>query len=215
MAAHQSYITLDSVINYYIDESSQSIHAYSRLFNLAFRGMEQLGLDFFYEIRTKKLPVSANKTVELPADYLSYTKIGVLNSIGEIISMKQNSDLALYADKVSDRLSLVKDNTLAASFDNNNAPIFFNYWNNGSYSNMYGLPSGGVNIGNFRIDNDNQVIVLSTGFTYDYLILEYIASPVEGEEYFLPSAFREALISWLVQALYHSNEFWIHLQKPL
>ena len=73
----QGYITIDSVVNDYLDESEQSNHKYFKLWQLAFRGMEQLGLDFFYQVKSVKLPVDAtNQTVLLPADYInsvSYT----------------------------------------------------------------------------------------------------------------------------------------------
>ncbi len=90
----RNYITLDSVINDYIDESEQSVHKYAKLYNIAVRGMEKLGLDFFYKIRTVKVPVdTTNYTAQLPNDYISYTKIGVLNSVGEIIPLKFNSKM--------------------------------------------------------------------------------------------------------------------------
>ena len=52
MSQARNYITIDSVINDYIDESEQSVHKYAKLYNIAVRGMEKLGLDFFYKIRT-------------------------------------------------------------------------------------------------------------------------------------------------------------------
>ena len=57
MSQTRNYITIDSVINDYIDESEQSVHKYAKLYNIAVRGMEKLGLDFFYKIRTVKIPI--------------------------------------------------------------------------------------------------------------------------------------------------------------
>ncbi|NBU53771.1 MAG: hypothetical protein EBS33_05295, partial [Alphaproteobacteria bacterium] len=85
MAQHTSYITLESCITDYLTESEQSNHKYFKLFNLAFRGMDELGLDFFYRIQSVKLPVNANFTVTLPADYLNWTKVGILSPKGDII----------------------------------------------------------------------------------------------------------------------------------
>jgi len=48
-----------------------------------------------------------------------------------------------------------------------------------------------------KIDTENGVILLNESFAYDYLMLEYVASPMVGQEYYLPMQFREALISWL------------------
>ena len=50
MSQARNYITIDSVINDYIDESEQSVHKYAKLYNIAVRGMEKLGLDFFIKL---------------------------------------------------------------------------------------------------------------------------------------------------------------------
>ena len=66
MSQARNYITIDSVINDYIDESEQSVHKYAKLYNIAVRGMEKLGLDFFYKIRTVKIPIdTTNYTVNI------------------------------------------------------------------------------------------------------------------------------------------------------
>ena len=50
-AQRQPYISIDSVINDYLNESEQSIIKYAKLWHIAFRGLEQMGLDFFYKIK--------------------------------------------------------------------------------------------------------------------------------------------------------------------
>ena len=193
-----SMITLDSCITDYLDESEQGIHKYKKIFNIAFRGMDDMGLDFFYQIRSLKLPVSATKTVELPPDYIKYTKIGVLNERGEVIPLRFNSKLTLYADLSPDRLQATQDETLDFSnIYSPSSPIFFNYYNNGYYANLYGLPSGAPFVGGFNIDEANKIILLDESFFYTYIILEYVTCPVEGQEYYVPIQFREALIAWM------------------
>ena len=123
----RNYITLDSVINEYIDESEQSIHKYAKLYNIAYRGMERLGLDFFYKIKSVKIAVdTTNYTVKLPNDYVSYTKIGVLNAKGEIIPLKFNSKMTFFGDMMADRQALTDDNTLVDWYQQD-IPIFYNY----------------------------------------------------------------------------------------
>lgn len=195
-SSKQGWITLDSVINDYLDESEQSIHKYAKCFNLAFRGMEQLGIDFFYQIKSLKLPVLPNKTVLLPPDYINYSKIGVLNSKGEVIPLKYNNKLTNYAELLSNRIEKTQDNTLY-NFYLPTSPIFYNYWGSGSLGNLYGVPSGAPFVGNFKIDHSNGVILLDENFFYEYIIIEYVSSPKEGEEYYVPIVFREALIAYL------------------
>jgi hypothetical protein len=62
---------------------------------------------------------------------------------------------------------------------------------------VYGIPSGSPFVGNFKIDSVNSLILLNDNFFYDYVIVEYISSPKEGEEYYVPMQFREALIAFI------------------
>lgn len=191
----QSYITVDSVITDYLNESEQSNHRYFKAWHLAFRGFENLGIDFFYAVRAVKLPVNANFTVTLPADFLNWTKVGILNDRGEIIPLYYNDKLTTYADLLPNREEKVNDPQSSWLTWNNNT--WCNYWNGSGYANIYGVPSGEPFVGGFKIDSDNGVIVLEERFNRDYIMLEYVASPVEGQEYYLPVQFRDALMAWL------------------
>lgn len=193
---HQQYVSLDTVINLYLDRSEQSVHKYYKCWQIAFSGMEELGLDFFYQIKSVKLPVNSNLTVSLPDDYLNYSKVGVLNSQGEIIPMGYNNKLTTFADLQPDRLEKTQDNTITDLIQFN-TPIWYNYWNNGAFSSLYGLPSGSPFIGSFKVDNHNGVILLSENFGYEYIMLEYVASPKQGEEYYIPIQFKTALM-WYI-----------------
>jgi len=59
------------------------------------------------------------------------------------------------------------------------------------------LPSGSPFIGSFKIDNANGVIVLSHNFTYEYVMLEYTASPQPEGDYYVPIQFKEAIVAGL------------------
>lgn len=193
---HRQFISLDSCITDYLTESEQSNHRYFKMFHLAFRGMEILGIDFFYQIKSVKLPVLATKTVPLPPDYLNYQKVGVLNAVGEVIPLKFNSKLTTYADLLPGRLTKTVDDTLFDLYIAS-TPVFYNYWNGDVYVNLYGCPSGAPFVGGFKIDESNGVILLDENFGYEYIILEYVSSPQEGQEYYIPIQFREALIAWM------------------
>jgi len=47
---------------------------------------------------------------------------------------------------------------------NINGNFYYNYWDNGSYYNLFGVPSGAPFIGSFKIDNDNGVIILNVNY---------------------------------------------------
>ena len=191
-----AYISLDSIVTDFLDEAKNNQQAYLRMWNIAYRGMEKLGIDAFYKIQSVKLPINANMTVTLPADYMNWSKVGVLNSIGEIIPLNYNDNLSQYADLLPDRIEKNQDDTLGTT--NYGNVYWYNYWNGYAYTNIYGVPSGSPFVGNFKVDNANGVILLNQNFQYDYLMLEYIASPQAGNEYYVPVQFREALIAWMI-----------------
>lgn len=193
----QAYITLDSCITDYLVESEQSQHKYKKCFDICFRGMDNMGIDFFYEIRTFKLPINANITVTLPPNCLNVIKAGILNGAGEIIPLYSNSKLTTYADLLPDRLSKTQSNEIFNWNTVCNGGWFYNYWANGTYINLYGFPSGAPFVGSYKYDSVNGVLVLNETFQTDYLMVECLVSPVEGEEYYVPVQFREALIAWL------------------
>ncbi|HEY8688453.1 MAG TPA: hypothetical protein VIM07_04400 [Chitinophagaceae bacterium] len=197
MGQRQAYITLDSCITDYLGESEQSIHRYKKCFDIAFRGLDNMGIDFFYQIQTVKLPINANGTVTLPSNCLNVIKAGILNGAGEIAPLNSNSKLTTYADLLPDRIAKTQGNSIPNWDINCNGGWYYNYWANGGYTNLYGLPSGAPFIGSYKYDSFNGVIVLDANFQFDYLMVECLVSPIEGQEYYIPIQFREALIAWM------------------
>jgi len=198
MAQAAGTISLDSCITDYLDESEQGVHKYKKCYNIAFRGMDEMGLDFFYAIRSMKLPVSATKTVALPPDYLNYSKVGILNADGEVVPLVYNDNLTLYADNAPNRLSVNQDDNIDffGGF-NPESPVFYNYWNDGIFTNLYGVPSGQPFTGQFKIDKSNNIILLGDNFSNSYIILEYVSAPRDDQQYYIPIQFREAMIAFL------------------
>lgn len=190
------YIPIDQCITQYLDESEQSDAKYFKLYNICTRGMDEMGLDFFYQIKSMRLPINANKTVNLPSDYLQWSKIGVLNDRGEIIPLMYNEKFTTYAEQNPNRIGDTTDNTLFNLYQWSSF-IFYNYWNGDTFMNLYGIPSGAPFVGEFKIDNQAGLILLSENFGYAYLMVEYLAAPSQNETYRIPVQFREAMISYM------------------
>lgn len=190
-----SWVLLDEIIYDYLTESEQGENKFFKMWQIAFRGMEQLGLDFFYEIKTVILPVETTKTIKLPPDFANYSKVGILNNFGEIIPFTYNKNLTLFADNSPQRLSRIQSDNYYSLYQPDSY-CYYNFWDGFGYGNLYGVPSGGYRA-TFRIDEPNHVIVLENDFTYTNIVLEYVALPKEGESYYVPTAFRQALISWM------------------
>lgn len=194
---NQGFIKLEECITDYLTESEQGMSKYYKCFTLAFRAMTELGLDAFYFIRSAKLPLLPNKTVAIPDDYIQFNKIGVLNSNGEIIPLYYNDKLTTYADQLPNRISSkTQDPTILTNFDAS-PNAFNNYWYDGYYTTFYGLPSGSPFVGSFKIDKANNLIIFDESFYYDYVMVEYIATPQVDQDYYVPIQFKEAVIAYL------------------
>lgn len=193
---NRQWVSLDDAITSYLDESEQSNTKYFKLWNLAYRALTELGLDFFFSVKSVKLPVNPNLTVTLPEDYLNYTKVGILDNQGQIIPLSVNNNLTTSFDLQPTRLEQVVDPTIVTAYSPQGI-VWWNYWNGYGLSNLYGLPSGSPFVGQFKIDAGNGVVVLDINFTFDYIMLEYIAAPMPGGEYYVPVQFKEAVISYL------------------
>lgn len=193
---NRQWVTIDEAITDYLTESEQGNHKYFKCWNLAYRAMTELGLDFFYSVKSVKLPVNPNLTVTLPADYLNYTKVGILNNEGAIIPLTVNNNLTTAFDLQPNRLAQTQDPSIVTGYSPQGI-VWWNFWNGYGLSNLYGLPSGSPFVGSFKIDNKNGVIVLDQYYDFEYVMLEYIASPVSGGEYFVPIQFKEAVIAYL------------------
>lgn len=194
---HLQWISIDECINSYMLRAELSNHKYFKLWHLAFEAMTEMGLDAFYHVKSIKIPVQANLTAPLPADYLQYSKVGVLNQQGEIIPMGINNKLTVAFDLSPNRLTQVQDNTLPTQI-NEQGVWWYNYWNGQGMGNAYGLPSGSPFIGSFKIDTANGVIVLSENFSYEYVMLEYVSSPSPNAgDYYVPIQFKRAVIAYL------------------
>ncbi len=189
------WVQLDEVVKEYISQAELNMAHYRRLWNIAFRGLEDMMFNIYQMPKTTKLTVLPNKTVKLPGDYVSYVKIGVLNSEGEVATLTKNPNMSMYAQELSNRTDVNTD----APVDPTNIRdfVYLNYDNNGSLFNLYGLGGFLMSAGNFNIDEETGIIILDNGFEYEYVILEYLSSPREDEEYKVPILIKEALISWI------------------
>lgn len=197
MSDIQKYVPLKTIVSYTLDEEDQSIGTFDRYWVFAFRGLVDLMFDVTAEPITVRLPVLGNKTVPFPADYISWSKIGILNNNGEINTLRVNDSLTKYKDNNPNRLEkLTPDITDTYPLLINN-PYFLNYFYNGVYQPLFGVGGGLIQYGECTVDEENNLIVLNPEFRYDHIILEYISSPEKNGDYTVPLYTQEALIAWI------------------
>lgn len=189
------WITLDEVVKEYISQAELTTAHYRRLWNIAFRGLEDMSFNIYQQPKSVKLTVLPNKTVALPDDYIAYTKIGVFNEKGELATLTRNDNMSGYNAEETTRTEDIVDG--AADLSNIRDFVYLNYDNNGGLYNLQGIGSFLVGAGEFKTDDNLGLILLEPSFAYEYVVLEYLASPREDTEYKVPIQVKEALIAWI------------------
>lgn len=190
--------TIKEIVHLYIDEAELTTAKYRRLYGIAYRGVIELALDVTGVTRSCPLCVLGNKTAELPDDYIQWTKLGVLNVNGEVATLSENTDFTLQNSTSATRLT--QNAGVVGQGDIVNRELY--------YGNFYGYGYDGVQLygvsgnelsqyGQFKVDEQNGVIVLDSTFNFQEVILEYISVPGDDCEITVPIQAVECLIAWI------------------
>jgi hypothetical protein len=190
------WVPLSEVIYQYLDQSKQANAEYRRLWTIGVRGVEEMGMDVFSTTKTVKLVVNANKTVDLPSDYIGFSKVGVFNADGEVATLKRNKNLSSYKINQSDRTTSNTDNTTGNSYRLQDL-AFVNYFDGARYVNIFGTGSALLSAGSFDIDEEQGILYLDNNYGHDYVVMEYLSSPADDVDYKIPIQVREAVLAYI------------------
>lgn len=202
-------VPIKKIIAQYLNSADRSTHEFARCYNIAVRGIEnEFNLDVQGQFQTVLLDVSPNKTVELPVGYINFSKVGIVNQIGEFVCLKRNDQLsnyhAIYYDQANRNAGVPTINAftnpfLPAGNTGYNYAYWYNFWQLGTSFNLYGLPSGTATIGTYKIDIGANVILLDPCFNYPQVLLEYLSDGYNetDDDYMIDSRCSEALLSWV------------------
>ena len=154
---------------------------------LALRGLRDMGFDMLKVVRSLKLPVNSNNTIDLPDDYVDWTKVGVVGDNGLIQVLGENKNINYsqvysvsngeYYDQDGDGLYDREDSKTSTTDTNlsSEASIFFNnYLYNGFMGRLYGV-GGGHYVGQFRVNTDQNRIEIMSNDRIGEVVIEYIA----------------------------------------
>ncbi len=193
------YTQLKRIVSYFLDEANKSIGDFDKAWIMAFRALAMIGLNFSFEPMTVRLPINAgNMTVPLPAGYIRWTKLGIINGSGEVCTLKINTSLTYWRDLNPNRLTAISpdipDLDLSMYIQ---TPFFYNYYFGSVYSPYFGIGGGLVQYSDVRVDEQNGVIVLDPTYPFPDILLEYIGSPESNGDYQIQTCCQEAVISFL------------------
>ena len=178
------------------DMNIYSLENYIRYLKFAIRGYTKLNLFDLTNFQVAYLTMSDVGTVDLPRDYVDYTKIGYKGINGTIYILGLNNEMYLNR---STECGLPINNVLGGSMDETSDYFYFvPHTINGCRTDaLYGL-GGGFADSYYRVDKENDLIQFSNKVPGGEIILEYISSgiSVNGSTY-IPLQAVEAVIAWI------------------
>lgn len=158
--------------------------------NYALRGIREMNFDIQKKIKSLKLSINSdNDSVELPDDFVDYTKIGVVGGDGLIYVFGENKNISAPmkyktdaagnridsdSDGVFDRVDAKDTGATRASMSDYESYTFRNFLYEGNIGRAYGI-GGGKYSGEFRINYEQNRIELYSTSGYDEVVIEYIA----------------------------------------
>lgn len=178
-----------SVMNETREFTSDNFEYYLQL---AIEGYRSINIFDQNILKVVHLQPTQNGVIELPCDYISYRKIGVLMN-GQVWTLTLNNDLSLPRHECCNQVQgeqMFQDNRFAYYY----APHYYN----GAYlDGMYSM-GGGVNISYYRIDEEMNQLVISPNIMYKEIILEYKSTGISMDsKTMLPVTSLEAVKSYV------------------
>ena len=173
---YQNKYRLDQIVReFIIERGEQTEHNYARFLQLAINGLRELNMDVSGSAKMVVLSIKDDMTVDLPSDFINYTRIAICGSNGELMSLGHNPNLckARYADECGN-LTHKKGST-----GHNGQPIYIDniashYRNGEVVGRFYGEGGGHNSNGEYVLDKERGVFQLSSVMAED-IVLEYIA----------------------------------------
>jgi len=197
-------IALKKLVSQFLNSADESVHGFRRLYNIGVQGSREFNLDITGNIKTVVLDVNANKTANLPQDYISYSKIGVLNDKGEVVTYKRNDQLStwnsIYTTQSLRKTGVPVLNTLTPFFDQDTYPnYYYNYYYQGTSYNLFGADSGTPEVGSYKLDEGNGLIILDVHNHYSQVVLEYMSDGYDenSDDYEIDVKAEQAFMAFL------------------
>ncbi len=195
----RNYIPLNQVINDFVvtldTDDYVSNAPDTTLRSFALRGIREMGFDLLKVVRSLKMPVSSNNTIDLPDDYVDWSKVGVVGNDGLVYVLGENKNLNVsqtydldsngdpqdadsdgFFDRVDSKSATSSGSPAsdAGIADGMESYIFRNFVHENNQGRLYGI-GGGNYYGEFRVNLDQNRLELKSNSSISEVVIEYIA----------------------------------------
>jgi len=176
-----------------------SMRHYSFLEQIIIEGYGDLNLWHLDNVEVVYLRMSEAKTVDLPADFVDWTKIGV--PMAGKLRVLTNHKKILLPRTFEDGAPVGNTDDAGTNIE---AVYFTNHFRNGQFvGGLYGMP-GGADQAFYRLDRETRTIIFSGSIPRAEIVLEYISTGVKlGGSTVIP---REAVPALRTYALWQLIE---------
>ena len=204
-------IKLSAVIEEYLAERTEASYdkdlPRDRIVMLAKSGLRRIASKIGTNLKTVRIDIAdGNTSVELPSDYLQYSKIGVVNSDGLVETLTVNNDIVIAPEQLKTNGVIDKD---AWGVDEVGSPVrsggslndpyymYLNYMHQGRMYHLYGATTDNNPNGYFRINEEfNRIEIGSVNASQ--IILEYDSDPtMSGDDFEIQEPLAEPLKRWI------------------
>lgn len=139
-------------------------------------------------LKSVRIPIENNLYAELPSDYFTYSKIGVLDTQTNTVKvLGRNDEINISGDYMYDGMNnkivdadgieqLTETPASSSLSDSDWQSNYFNFFLNYGAGNLFGVPAGQNRHGYYRVNTTDNRIELSGVTNSDgYIILEYVS----------------------------------------
>lgn len=195
--------TLDQIVREYLIELGDvNLNRYPRVLQYGISGLRELQMDVSGTPTSVILPVTDTDIVNLPNDYINYTRIAIPGTDGQLHSLGVNPNMSLKRDYTNCGV-ITKDtgtNTGTEVAAYLGWEWYTDNFRNGEFTGKFFGLGGGNNVnGYYRIDLEHGVIQLSEiSNTTTHIFLEYISNLNSVNGNFMVHPFiLESLKAWI------------------
>lgn len=186
-------ITLENIIyDVQSDRNDFSNTDYMRMLQWLVRGVTDLNIHHISNLDVAYLTADASGQVDLPNDYIAYSKIGVCEN-GLIKVFGINDNMCLRRKTECEVPKAIQ--TAEIAMNGEEIPFVAHYRSGIYINNLYGI-GGGFRSTYYRIDRKNRKIILGGDIPLGEIVLEYLSSGINlsGKTY-VDDDMREVLIA--------------------
>ncbi len=177
MADESRFYKVSALVDDFIDDNDLTEHWFNKCLKWAIRGLEEIHLDVWQDVKTCVLDVTPTRTVILPGDFIDWVKVGVpygqyCITLGVNESLRSDARQPNRNDLARGLFSQSLPNGI--DFNNYGGYYFFNY--NGA--SVWGIGGGLPSKGFFKVSDKGTCKELLMDYTYgsNTVYLEYITS---------------------------------------